>query len=42
MRAAQWDKTYHRTVFDPDGRITTHGLGFLAMKYWAELALKRH
>ncbi len=42
MGAAEWDKTYHRMVFDSDGHITNHGLGFLAMKYWAELALKRH
>ncbi len=36
----EWGKTYHRMVFRPDGHLSRHGLGFYAMKYWAELALQ--
>lgn len=34
-----WSQTYRQTVRDAKGRITRNGLGFLAMKQWAELAL---
>lgn len=37
----EWGKSYRQMVFAPDGRLTRHGLGFYAMKYWSELALPR-
>lgn len=42
MGTAQWNKTYRQMAFDSDGRVTNHGLGFLAMKYWASLSLRQH
>ena len=35
-----WHRTYRDTVIDSDGRLSRHGLGFFAMKHWAELALE--
>lgn len=40
MGTMRWNESYHQTAFEPDGRLTRHGLGFYAMKYWAELALQ--
>jgi hypothetical protein len=35
----QWNETYHQMAFRSDGRLTKHGLGFYAMRYWAQIAL---
>lgn len=35
-----WHRTYRDTVIESDGRLSRHGLGFFAMKHWAELALE--
>jgi hypothetical protein len=38
---SEWNRSYRQMVLAPDGRLTSHGLGFYAMKYWSELALQR-
>lgn len=41
MGTEEWNENFHQTVFESDGRLTSHGLGLYAMKYWAELHAHR-